>query len=117
MLQRFGVAARYSDAAVFNGVVYLAGQVADKTIDHGITEQTTEILATIDHLLTQAGSGKDRILMCQIFLADIKDFAAMNAVWDKWVVAGNTPPRATVQAPLASPKYRVEMVVTAAQSA
>ena len=67
-------------------------------------------IVTID-----AGSGKDRILMCQIFLADIKDFAAMNVVWDKWVVAGNTPPRATVQSPLASPKYLVEMVVKAAQ--
>jgi enamine deaminase RidA (YjgF/YER057c/UK114 family) len=52
--------------------------------------------------------------MCQIFIADLADFPGMNAVWEKWVPAGHAPPRATVQAPLAQPQWRVEMVVTAA---
>ncbi len=72
------------------------------------------MLGHIDRLLAEAGSDKTRILMCQIFLADLKDFAAMNAVWNEWVPAGHTPPRATVQAKLARPELLVEIVVTAA---
>jgi enamine deaminase RidA (YjgF/YER057c/UK114 family) len=60
------------------------------------------------------GSDKSRLLTAQIFLADMADFAAMNAVWDGWVVAGQTPARATVQAAMAGPAYKVEIVVTAA---
>jgi enamine deaminase RidA (YjgF/YER057c/UK114 family) len=94
-------------------VAYLAGQVAaDGTLD--ITGQTTQVLAQIDALLARAGTDKSKILMCQIFIADLADFPGMNAVWEKWVPAGHAPPRATVQAPLAQPQWRVEMVVTAA---
>jgi enamine deaminase RidA (YjgF/YER057c/UK114 family) len=85
---------------------------ADGTLD--ITGQTTQVLAQIDALLARAGTDKSKILMCQIFIADLADFPGMNAVWEKWVVVGHTPPRATVQAPLAQPQWRVEMVVTAA---
>lgn len=112
-LQRFDVGARLSEMAVYNGVAYLAGQVAgDESLD--ITGQTRQVLAAIDSLLARAGSDKTRILMCQIFIADLADFAAMNAVWEAWVVPGHTPPRATVQAALAKPAWKVEMVVTAA---
>lgn len=112
-LQRFDVGARLSEMAVYNGVAYLAGQVAgDESQD--ITGQTRQVLAAIDSLLARAGSDKSRILMCQIFIADLADFAAMNAVWEAWVVPGHTPPRATVQAALAKPAWKVEMVVTAA---
>ncbi|MFY7857762.1 MAG: RidA family protein [Rubrivivax sp.] len=112
-LQRFDVGARLSEMAVYNGVAYLAGQVAaDGTQD--IAGQTRQVLAAIDALLARAGTDKSRILMCQIFLADLADFPGMNAVWEEWVVAGHTPPRATVQAALARPEWRVEMVVTAA---
>lgn len=113
MIQRFDVGARLSEMAIHNGTVYLAGQVPDNE-DLDIAGQTRETLASIDALLERAGTDKSRILMAQIFLADMTDFAGMNAVWDAWVVAGHTPPRATVQAPLANPKFRVEIVVTAA---
>lgn len=113
-LKRLHVAKRYSEAAIFNGVVYLAGQVAeDATKD--ITGQTEEVLAMIDARLAEAGSDKTRILSTQIFLADLSDFDGMNQVWDAWVVDGSAPPRATVQAKLAKPEWRVEIVVTAAQ--
>ncbi|WP_119353108.1 RidA family protein [Azohydromonas sediminis] len=113
MIQRFDVGARMSEMAVHNGTVYLAGQVAaDDTLD--ITGQTKQVLAAIDALLARAGSDKTKILRAQIFLADIADFPAMNAVWDQWVVPGHTPPRATVQAALARPTWKVEIVVTAA---
>ncbi len=113
MIQRFDVGARMSEMAVHNGTVYLAGQVAeDATQDIG--GQTRQVLACIDALLARAGSDKTRILMTQIFLADLSDFAGMNAVWDAWVAPGHTPPRATVQAALAKPEWKIEVVVTAA---
>ena len=113
MIQRLDVGQRMSDAAIHNGVVYLAGQIAeDATQDIG--GQTAQVLAAVDALLARAGSDKSRILMTQIFLADLADFAGMNAVWDAWVSPGNTPPRATVQAALANPDWKIEVVVTAA---
>ena len=115
-IQRFNVENRYSDMAVFNGVAYLAGQVATD-LSQDIEGQMREVLGLIDQLLEQADSDKSRILMAQIYLADLSDYAGMNMVWDAWVsnIQGDAPPRATVQALLASPLYRVEVVVTAAQ--
>jgi enamine deaminase RidA (YjgF/YER057c/UK114 family) len=113
MVQRFEVGPRMSEMAIHNGTVYLAGQVAhDASQDIG--GQTRQVLDGIDALLARAGSDKGRILMAQIFLADLKDFSGMNAVWDAWVMPGQTPPRATVQATLARPEWRIEVVVTAA---
>lgn len=112
-LQRYDVGARLSEMAVHNGTVYLAGQVpADETSD--IREQTRQVLAAVDALLARAGTDKTRILMAQVFLADLDDFAGMNEVWDDWVPAGAAPPRATVQARLARRGWRLEIVVTAA---
>jgi enamine deaminase RidA (YjgF/YER057c/UK114 family) len=79
-----------------------------------ITGQTEEVLAKIDKLLKQAGSDKSRILTAQIFLPDMKDFAGMNAAWEKWVVPGQTPARATIEAKLANPAYKVEIMCVAA---
>ena len=93
--------------------VYLAGQVAAET-DTDITGQTQQVLAQIDSLLHEAGSDKSHLLSATIYLQDIADFAAMNAVWEKWVVAGATPARATVQATLASPEFKVEIQIVAA---
>jgi enamine deaminase RidA (YjgF/YER057c/UK114 family) len=113
IIQRFDVGARMSEMSIYNGIAHLAGQVAeDGSAD--ISGQTRQVLSAIDALLARAGSDKTKILMAQIFLADVGDFAAMNAVWDEWVVPGHTPPRATVQAPLARPEWRIEIVVTAA---
>ena len=113
-IERFHVGARLSEIAVHGRTVYLAGQVAeDKTQD--AAGQTREVLARIDALLAEAGSDKTRLLSVQIFLADMQDFAAMNTAWDAWVAPGQTPPRATLQARLADPGWRVEIVVVAAQ--
>lgn len=113
MVQRFEVGVRMSEMAVHNGVCYLAGQVAaDGSQD--IAGQTRQVLAAIDALLAQASTDKTKILRAQIFLADISEFPGMNAVWDTWVVPGHTPPRATVEAKLAKPEWKVEIVVTAA---
>ena len=114
-IQRLHVAARYSEAAIFNGVVYLAGMVPECP-QTDIRSQTADVLRQIDLRLAEAGSDKTRLLRVQIYLADIGDIAAMNEVWDAWVVAGSAPPRATVQAALADPAWRIEVVATAAQA-
>jgi enamine deaminase RidA (YjgF/YER057c/UK114 family) len=112
-IKRLHVGKTLSEVAIHNGTVYLAGQIAED-LTQDIAGQTKEVLGHIDRLLAEAGSDKSRILMCQIFLSELEDFAAMNAVWNEWVAQGNTPPRATVQAKLAKPEWLVEMVVTAA---
>jgi len=112
-IKRFDVGPRMSEMAVHNGVAYLAGQVAsDASLD--APGQTANVLAQVDALLARAGTDKSRILMAQIFLADVSDFPAMNAAWDAWVAGGSTPPRATVEAKLAKPEWKVEIVVKAA---
>lgn len=113
MIKRIEVGSRYSEVAVYNGVAYLAGQIPfDPSADaYG---QTQQVLAEIDKWLAQAGSDKSRILMAQIYLADIADYAEMNRAWDEWVAANNAPPRACVEAKLAVPEWKVEIVVTAA---
>ncbi len=112
-LRRFHVGDRLSEMTVYNGTVYLAGQVAaDAT--QGIRGQTLQVLAAIDKLLHEAGTDNAHILMAQIFLPDLADFAAMNEVWEDWVAPGDAPPRATVQANLARPEWKIEIVVTAA---
>jgi enamine deaminase RidA (YjgF/YER057c/UK114 family) len=113
MIERFDVGPRLSEMAVHNGTAYLAGQVPEDA-SQDIGGQTRQVLAAIDALLARAGSDKTRILMAQIFLADLADFEGMNAVWDAWVAEGHAPPRATVQAQLARPGWKLEIVVTAA---
>ncbi|HUH59244.1 MAG TPA: RidA family protein [Candidimonas sp.] len=112
-VERVNVEKRLSDMAVYNGVAYLAGQVPDDS-SLNIQGQTAQVLATIDRLLATAGTDKSRILMAQIFLTNMKEFDGMNAAWDAWVAPGNAPPRATVEARLANPDFKVEIVVTAA---
>jgi len=112
-IKRFHVGSSISEMAVHNGTVYLAGQITeDDALD--ITGQTKSVLTQIDNLLIEAGSDKSRILMCQIYLSDLANFAAMNQVWGSWVIPGHTPPRATVQAALANPAWLIEIVITAA---
>jgi len=114
-ITRFHAGRRMSQAVVCNGIVFLAGQVANDP-SQDVAGQTRQVFEAIDKLLGEAGSDKSRLLSANIFLADMADFAAMNAVWDAWVSPGNTPARATVQAQLARPQWRVEIVVTAALS-
>lgn len=103
---------RMSQATVANGFVFLAGQVApDPSAD--VEGQTQQVLAEIDRLLALAGSSKERILSATVYLADITRFAEMNKSWDAWVPASAKPARATVEAKLAAPEYRVEIQVVA----
>lgn len=113
-IDRFHIGPRLSEMAIHHGTVYLAGQVAED-VSQDATGQTTQILGAIDRLLEEAGTDKTKLLFVQIYLSDMRYFADMNKVWDGWVVQGQTPPRATVGAPLATPKHLVEIVVTAAQ--
>ncbi|UXI68045.1 RidA family protein [Tahibacter amnicola] len=113
MIQRHDVGPRMSEATVHNGTIYLAGQVADDPTQD-IQGQTRQVLGAIDELLERCGSDKSKILRAEIFITDLSEFAAMNAVWDAWVVPGHTPARATVQAALAKPEWKIEIVVTAA---
>ena len=113
-ITRIEVGPRMSQAVVHGNTVYLAGQVAAKPEGASVGEQTAQILAQIDALLAEAGSDKTKLLSATIYLADISTFAEMNAKWDGWISAGNTPARATVEAKLAAPVYTVEIAVIAA---
>jgi enamine deaminase RidA (YjgF/YER057c/UK114 family) len=114
-IKRFDVGSRMSQAVVHGNTVYTAGQVARNAAGGSVTEQTKDILATIDRLLGEAGSDKSKLLTANIWLADIASFEEMNAVWDAWVTPGSPPCRACVESKLASPQYTVEIMVTAAR--
>jgi enamine deaminase RidA (YjgF/YER057c/UK114 family) len=114
-IQRFEAGPRMSQCVVHGDTVYTAGQVAQGARGASVGEQTRDILATIDKLLKQAGTDKSKLLSANIWLADIATFDEMNQVWDAWVARGNPPARATVQAQLAHPDYKVEIMVTAAR--
>ena len=114
-IQRLHVGPRLSEVAIHQGVVYLAGQVAQDP-SQDMAGQTRQVLAAIDGLLAEAGTDKSRLLQVTIFVSSMAEFPAMNSVWDAWVVPGQTPPRATVEAALARPEYKVEIKVIAAQS-
>ena len=111
-IKRYGIGPRMSEAVAYNGIIWVAGQVGTPGDD--VTAQTKTCLAEIDRILAEAGTDKTRILSAQIWLADMADFAAMNAAWDAWVPQGHTPARATGEAKLAAPAYKVEVIVTAA---
>ena len=111
-IKRIGTGPRMSEAVCYNGLVWVAGQVG--TPGASVAQQTADCLAEVDRILAAAGTDKTRILSVQIWLADIATFAEMNSVWDTWVPAGNTPARATGEAKLATPDYKVEIIVTAA---
>ncbi len=113
-LKRIETGPRMSKAVIHGDTVYLAGIVADDT-GADATGQTKQILAEIDRLLAAAGTDKAKLITANIWLADMADFPKMNAVWDAWVSPGNTPARATVQAALATPAYKVEIMVKAAR--
>ena len=104
---------RLSEATVCGDRMYLSGMIPEDT-SADITGQVRQVLAEIDALLARGGSDRSRILSAQVWLSDIGDFAAMNAVWDAWVVPGHTPARATVEATLSEPAMKVEIMVVAA---
>ncbi|MCL5779050.1 RidA family protein [Limibaculum sp. FT325] len=111
MIERHHTGKRMSQIVKHGGIVYLAGQVGE---GETVADQTRDCLAEIDRLLAEAGSGRDKILQAIVWLADIADYDEMNSVWDAWVPEGHAPARACGEAKLAAPKYRVEVIVTAA---
>lgn len=112
-IQRIGTTRRFSDAVIHNGCVYIVE--VPSNLDGDIVAQTQNVLASIDRLLTNAGSSPAHLLQVTIYLRDMVDYDGMNTVWDQWVPDGTAPVRACIQAILAKPEYRVEMVLTAAQ--
>jgi enamine deaminase RidA (YjgF/YER057c/UK114 family) len=113
-IKRIDVGARMSQAVVHNGTVYTAGQVAIDAPGGSIADQTANILSRIDDLLAKAGTDKSKLISATIWLTDMRDFAEMNGVWDKWVVPGATPGRACVESRLATQLFNVEIGVIAA---
>jgi len=114
-IERKEVGARMSQIVAHGDTVYLAGIVARANKGKSVTEQTREILSTIDGYLAQAGTDKSKLLSANIWITDMAKFAEMNAVWDAWVAPGQTPARACVEAKLAAPDYHVEIMVVAAK--
>ena len=110
-IERLQTSARMSKIVKHNGVAYICGQVGD---GESVTAQTEECLRRVDALLTEAGSDRTRILQAIIWVADMADFAEMNAVWDAWVPEGHAPARACGEAKLARDVLKVEIIVTAA---
>ncbi|MFZ1872542.1 RidA family protein [Serratia sp. D1N4] len=111
-IERIDPAQRWSEAVIHNDTIYYTS--VPENLDEDAMAQTANALAAIDILLTRVGSDKSRVLDATIFLADGDDFAAMNAAWDAWVVAGSAPVRCTVQAKLMNPKFKVEIKIIAA---
>ena len=114
-IERHDTGPRMSKAVIHGDTVYLAGIVADNPKGKSMAEQTSNILSQIDGFLAMAGTNKTKLLSANIWITDMAHFAEMNTVWDAWVSPGNTPARATVEAKLASPDYRVEIMVVAAR--
>jgi enamine deaminase RidA (YjgF/YER057c/UK114 family) len=113
-ITRIGAGKRMSEAVIHGDKVYLAGMVAETTVGKSVKEQTADILAQIDAVLKEAGTDKTKILKANIWLTDIGTWGEMNEAWDAWVVAGQTPARATVESKLAGPGLDVEIMVEAA---
>jgi enamine deaminase RidA (YjgF/YER057c/UK114 family) len=105
---------RMSQIVVSGGIVYLAGQVASRARGKSVADQAAEILETVDRYLEEAGSHKSHILQAMVWLTDMSSFAEFNGVWDAWVDPRNPPVRACVEAVLAHPDYKVEVMITAA---
>ena len=110
-IKRIEPGARMSGAVVHGNTVYLAGQVGE---GESVTDQCKSALAEVDRLLAAAGSDKSKILQTIIYISDMSYFGEMNAVWEAWIDPANPPARATSEAKLAAPKYKVEFIVTAA---
>ncbi|SCW77234.1 Enamine deaminase RidA, house cleaning of reactive enamine intermediates, YjgF/YER057c/UK114 family [Sphingobium faniae] len=112
-IQRIECGPRMSQAVVHGDTVYLAGQVA---AGESVAAQTAAALAQVDQLLEETGSSRDHLLMATIWMADMADFAEMNGVWDAWIANHPAPARATGEAKLATPEYKVEIIIIAAKA-
>ncbi len=114
-VERKEIGPRMSQIVIHGDTVYLAGTVAHANKGKSVTEQTRDILKQIEGFLAKVGTDKSKLLSANIWITDMANFAEMNAVWDAWVAPDNTPARATVEAKLASPDYKVEIMIVAAK--
>ena len=113
-ITRIDSSPRMSEAVIHGETIYLAGQIGAP--GESVAKQTRAVLAEIDALLGRTGSSKDHLLSAQIWLADMADFAEMNAEWDAWIAGHGAPTRATGEARLATPDYKVEIIIVAAKA-
>jgi len=111
-ITRIGTTIRWSDAVVHNGTIHVVE--VPTTLPAPLAQQTAEVLAQLEFTLSRAGTTKEHLLMCTIYLADMKDRTAFNEVWDAWLVPGTAPVRACVQVVLAEPEYKLEIHAVAA---
>ena len=90
----------YSQATVSGGVVYTSGQIPmlpDGSLREGdVAMQARQVLENLKAVLLAAGSGLERVLKTTVFLKDMDDFAAMNAVYAEYFTEPY-PARSTVQ--------------------
>ena|SRR5215469_6010795 len=93
----------------------LVSAVSQLTPVGNVKVQTRQVLDRIDQLLQMAGTDKSKLLVAQVWLADMSDFDDHNTIWNDWVDRQNPPVRACVGAPLWHPGVRVEIMVTAAK--
>ncbi|MBL0901131.1 MAG: RidA family protein [Reyranella sp.] len=112
-VKRIDPGPRLSEATILDDRIHCSGMIPEDT-STDIRDQVRQVLGEIDSLLARCGSDKTRILSAVVWLSDIRDFAAMNEIWDAWVVPGLTPARATVEAKLTDPKMKAEIMVVAA---
>jgi enamine deaminase RidA (YjgF/YER057c/UK114 family) len=112
-IRKIGGSSRFSAIAIHNGVAHLAGQVS-QLADGDIVAQANDTFAKVEALLAEAGSGKERLLSVQLWLADMADYDAMNAAWDAWIADVAPPVRVCVEAHMAKPHYKIEIMAIAA---
>tara|TARA_R100000093_G_scaffold71295_1_gene46628 strand:+ start:1626 stop:1988 length:363 start_codon:yes stop_codon:yes gene_type:complete len=112
-LKRIHIKTRMSGIVVNGNNVHLSGMTAAQREGRSVGEQTADILKRIDELLADAGTDKKHLVQVNIWLSDITTFDEMNAVWDRWIVPGTAPARATVESRLALPDIKVEIQVLA----
>ena len=110
-ITRIHPAAQWSDAVVHNGTAYFV-EVPDSGSD--ITTQTPVLLAQAERTLALVGSDKSQLLLATIYLKDMADRPAFNALWQAWLPEGCAPARVCVRAEMASPDYLLEIAFTAA---
>lgn len=112
-IERHGTTRRYSDVVTHAGTLYTVEVPSSEFTP--IETQTREVLASLERVLAQGGSSRERILMATIYLTDMADYAGVNQVWDEWLPEGTAPCRACVQvAGLARPGWKLEIALTAA---
>jgi 2-iminobutanoate/2-iminopropanoate deaminase len=91
----------YSQAVKANGFVFVSGQVAidpttQQVITGGVGAQTDRVLRNLSEILEAAGSGLGKVVRATVFLKDMNDFTAMNAVYGKYF-SSVPPARSTVE--------------------